>query len=83
MALKKNIREHGKIKLSRYFQEFKKGDKVSVVREIAVYHNFPKRLQGRSGVIESKRGRHYVVAINDQAKPKKFIIEPVHLKRIR
>ena len=80
---KKKVRTKGKISFSRYFQDFKEGDIVSVVRELAIKANFPERLQGRTGVIESKRGRVYFVKIKDQNKEKKFLIEPIHLKKIK
>ena len=83
MIKKKKQREHGKIKLSRYFQDFKKGDKVGVIRELAVQPKFPKQLQGRTGVIESKRGSHYIVKIKDIKKEKTYIIHPVHLKKLK
>ncbi len=82
MANKKNIRAKGKIPLSRYFQKFVDGDSVTVVKEMSIPSNFPVRLQGRTGVIENKRGRNYMVKIKDQAKEKQFLIAPVHLKKI-
>lgn len=83
MTKRKKIKERGKIKFSRAFQEFNQGDVVSVVREKAKSTNFPKRIQGRCGVIEEKRGRSFIVSINDLEKEKKFIINPVHLKRLK
>lgn len=83
MARKKSIRTRGKLQLSRYFQALKKGDHVSVVRELSISANFPERIQGRTGTIESRRGKAYVVNIKDQNKEKKFLIEPIHLKRIK
>jgi large subunit ribosomal protein L21e len=83
MKLRKKIRTKGKLQLSRYFQELKEGDIVSVIKEPAVSSNFPLRLQGRTGEIESKRGKAYIVKINDQNKPKKFLIEPIHLKKLK
>ena len=83
MVKTKSIRTKGKLQLSRYFQEFKEGDAVAVVKEFSTNSNFPSRLQGRTGNIESKRGRAYIVKINDQNKEKKFLIEPIHLKKIK
>jgi ribosomal protein L21E len=83
MVRKKKVRTRGKIKLSRYFQSLNKGDSVAVVEEPAVQSVFPKRLQGRTGVIETKQGKSYVVKIKDQNKEKKFIIEPIHLRKIK
>ncbi len=83
MTKKKSIRTRGKLKLSRYFQELKAGDSVSVVREKSKASNFPVRLQGRTGTIESRRGKVYVVKMKEGNKEKKFFIEPIHLKRIK
>jgi len=77
------VRAKGKISLSKYFQEFKEGDFVAVIRERAIPVNFPERLQGRTGVIGGKRGRSYIVNIADASKKKVFLIEPIHLKRIK
>jgi len=83
MVRKKSIRTRGKIQLSKYFQELEKGDSVSVAREWSVNSNFPERLQGRAGVVEGKRGKAYVVNIKDQNKEKRFLIAPIHLKKIK
>lgn len=83
MANRKKIRTRGKLQLSKYFQEFKQGDRVAVVRELAAGANFPKRLQGKTGIIEKKQGKAYIAKIKDQNKEKQFIIEPIHLKKIK
>ena len=83
MADRKPIRTRGKIQLSKYFQELKKGDSVAVVNEKSLPSNFPKRLQGRTGKVDKRIGNSYSVKINDQTKEKTFIISPVHLKKIK
>lgn len=83
MIKRKNIREHGKIRLSEYFKEFKKGDRIAVVRELTLNPKFPKQLQGRSGVVDGKKGSSYIVKINDFNKEKTYIIHPVHLRRLK
>jgi len=83
MAKKKKIRTRGKIQLSRYFQELAQGDKVAVVREPAIQSSFPKRLQGRTGVVKTRQGKSFIVKIKDQNKEKTHIIEPIHLKKIK
>jgi len=72
MSNKKNIRQGGKIQLSKYFQKLSPGERVSVVKEKSLNSNFPKRLQGRSGVVEGKKGRIYVIKIKDNEKEKKY-----------
>lgn len=83
MAKRKKIRTRGKLPLSRYFQELKEGEKVAVVIERSQRASFPNRLYGRTGVVCGKRGREYVIAIKDQEKEKSFLINAIHLKRIR
>ena len=83
MVRRKPVRTRGKLQLSKYFQELKKGDSVAVVEERAVQSSFPKTLQGRTGVVEDKRGKAYLIKIKDQNKEKKFLIEAIHLKKIK
>ena len=82
MTDRKPIRTRGKIKLSRCFQEFKKGDSVAVIKERSLKSSFPKRLQGRTGKVDRKIGKCYAVKIKDQTMEKEFIISPAHLKKI-
>lgn len=83
MTNRKPVRTRGKLELSRYFQEFKEGDFVTVVQEKSLSSSFPKRLQGRTGKVEKRIGRSYAVKIKDQTKEKTFIISPIHLKKIK
>ena len=83
MVRRKPVRTRGKLSLSRYFQKFKEGDIVAVVKERALVTNFPDRLQGRTGVVLGKRGKTYLVKIKDSAKEKEFLIQPIHLKKIK
>ena len=79
----KVIREKGKMKLSRYFQEFKNGDKVAIVRDVALQPMFPTRIQGSTGVVTGKRGNANLIQIRTQGKEKQFLIKPVHLIKIK
>ena len=83
MAKQKKIRTRGKIQLSKYFQELKIGDNVAIIKEKSITSNFPLRLQGRTGNVEGKRGKAYLINIMDHDKKKKFLIEPIHLKKIK
>ncbi len=83
MVKRKPIRTRGKLQLSRYFQSFEEGARVAVVNESAVQSSFPLRLQGRTGVVLGKRGKSYLVQIKDQNKEKQFLVEPIHLKKIK
>ena len=79
----KKVKEKGKIRFSEYFKKLKEGYKVAIVRELSVSASFPQNIQGRTGVVEERRGRAYIVKINDYNQEKRFIIEPIHLKKIK
>tara|TARA_Y100000310_G_C20470000_1_gene709507 strand:+ start:566 stop:832 length:267 start_codon:yes stop_codon:yes gene_type:complete len=83
MSKRKSVRTRGKLQLSRYFQEFAEGDNVAVVKENSIQSKVPERIQGKTGLVEGKRGRAYVIKINDQKKEKRFVIAPIHLKKIK
>lgn len=80
---RKKIRTRGKFSFSKYFQDFREGENVAVVKEVSVRQSFPRRLQGRTGVVQERRGKAYIVNIKDQNKEKQFLIEPIHLKKIK
>jgi len=82
MVKRKPVREKGKLRLSRYFQKFEKGNTVAIVKEISVDSDFPKRLQGRTGVVEGMQGRSVILRIKDIAKEKTFLVAPIHLKKL-
>ncbi len=79
----KKQRTKGKIKLSSYFNHFKDGENVAVVKEHAVKAAFPKRIIGKSGKIVGDRGTYKIVELKDGAKLKKYILHPVHLKKLK
>ena len=83
MVKRKPLRTRGKIQLSKYFQKLKQGDFVSVIREVSQKADFPERLQGKTGIVEEKKGKVYSVKIKDINNEKKFLIHPIHLKKIK
>ena len=83
MASHKHIRQKGKFSFMRFFQKLNQGDKVAVSQELSVPFPYSYRLQGRTGTVLAKRGQHYEVEIKDLNKPKKYVIAPIHLKKIQ
>ena len=84
MLKRKRIRKKGKISFTRFFQRFNSGDSVAVIRELSMQGpGFPKRIQGRTGKVIEKRGSAYVIEIKDFNMKKRYIIKPIHLKKIR
>ena len=83
MLKRKKPREKGKFSFTRYFQKFKPGESVAVVRELSLKFGYPKGLQGKTGKVIEKRGAAYYIEIKDFNKPKRYVIRPIHLKRIQ
>lgn len=81
--LKKKKNDKGKISIKNYLQGYNKGDRICLVAEPAVQKgmHFPK-FNGKSGVIQDKRGNCYEILIKDGGKEKLLIVHPVHLRRI-
>ncbi|MEK6848234.1 MAG: 50S ribosomal protein L21e [Nanoarchaeota archaeon] len=82
MLTHKPIRERGKIRLSEYCKILNEGERVSVVKELSMQNNLPKRIQGKIGIVKRKIGSAYLVNINEGKKIKGFIMHPVHLRRM-
>lgn len=82
MLKRKSMKEKGKFSLTRFFQKFKPGDSVAVVKNLGFKLGYSHRLQGRTGKVLEKRGSAYEIEIYDLNKPKKYLIKPIHLKKI-
>ncbi len=81
--MKKPLRKRGKISISRYFQKFNEGDRVTLMIDPSVHSAMPyKRFLGKAGKIIGKRGACYIVEIKDFNAKKKAIIHPVHLQKV-
>ena len=77
-------RKQGKVSISSYFQEFKKGDKVCLQFESSVpTGRYFHRFHGNTGEIGKKQGDCYEVIIRVSKNHKPLFIHPVHLKRLK
>ena len=83
MLKHKRIREKGKLSLRKYFQEMHTGQRIAIVRNLSYPGSFPRRLQGRTGVIIEERGNAFVVSLANGKKQKKFIVPREHIKKIK
>ena len=81
--LRKNIREKGKLSLSRYFESFEIDENVLLKAEPSVQKGmyFP-RYHGKYGRVVGKKGRCYNVVIKDGGKERMMVVHPVHLRRV-
>ena len=79
--LRKEIRDRGKISVSRFMQRFAVGQKVHLSVEPTYQKGaYNSRFIGKTGTVKSQRGRCYEVSINDGGKEKTLLVHPVHLK---
>ena len=83
MIKRKTVKEKGKLSLSKYFQEFKVGDKVAIIRDQALNPGFPERIQGRTGTVIGTRGKAHLIKLNEGNAVKVHIIRPLHLKKLK
>lgn len=74
----------GKMRLSRFLQEFQPGERVHLTVEPAYQKGmYFRRFVGKTGTIIRKEGKCYHVRILDRTKEKTAVVHPVHLKRAR
>jgi ribosomal protein L21E len=81
--MSKSTRKKGKISLTQMFAKFTVGDKVLLYAEPAVQKGiFHRRFYGKTGIVKGSQGKCYKVEVNDNKKPKIFVVHPVHLRRV-
>ncbi|MBW3018805.1 50S ribosomal protein L21e [Candidatus Woesearchaeota archaeon] len=79
---KKDLRDKGKISLTKYFTEYKVGEIAVLKAEPAVQKGlYHQRFHGKSGMIVGKKGTNYELKIKDGGKEKLLYVHPVHLKK--
>jgi len=83
MRSHKRLHQKGKFSFTKFFQKFKPGDSVAVVRDLTFPFGYKNQIQGRTGKVLEKRGSAYYVEIKDLNKPKRYLIKPIHLKPIQ
>jgi large subunit ribosomal protein L21e len=82
--LRKHPRERGKIGLSRILRAYQIGDKVTILLDASVHKGMPhRRYHGRSGTIQEKRGKSYVVNVEMGKQTKQIIAKPEHINPAR
>jgi len=82
MLKRKNIREKGKLGLSKLFQEINVGDKVALVRNLSFTKDFPDRFQGKTGTVAEQRGESFIVKFFDGDVPKQVVVKRINLKKL-
>lgn len=81
-VMRKSPRDKGMPPITRTFQTFEMGDKVSIILDSSEHGGQPHpRFQGVTGTVMGMQGRAYVVDIRAGKKTKKIIASPEHLRK--
>lgn len=82
--MRKNVRERGKLNLTKFFAEYGKGDKVKLMPD-PTYHKglYSLKFHGKNAIVQAQRGDCYEVTIKDGNKIKTLISHPIHLRKIK
>lgn len=79
--LRKKPRERGLKPLGYLLVEYKIGDPVLISLDTSTHKGQPhRRYHGKLGIVTEKRGRAYVLSVQDGGKTRKIIALPEHLK---
>lgn len=83
-VLTKKPRERGLQPLGRLLHEYEEGEKVVIKIDSAIHKGMPHtRYQGRVGVVTEKRGRAYIVEMQEGGKTRDLIILPEHITLLK
>ena len=75
-------RERGLSPITRSFQTFEDGTRVTIVIDSSVQKGWPHhRFHGLTGTVVGKRGRSFLVDVRFGGKIKQAIVRPEHLRR--
>jgi len=78
--LKKDMRDRGKINITKHMQSFTNGEQVVLKIDPAIHGGMPfPRFHGRAGIVIGARGKCYQVLIKDGNKDKMLLSHPGHL----
>jgi large subunit ribosomal protein L21e len=82
--LSKEIRQKGKLGLSKLLVSHNPGDKVCITINPSIHKGMPhKRYHGRVGTIAAKRGKSYVINVTLGHKMTQIISRPEHIHAMR
>mgnify|MGYP000613181517 CR=1 FL=1 len=73
-----------KTTVNQFLEEFKEGERVLIKIEPSSHKGMPHpKFKGKSGKIVGKRGRAYIVEVEDGKVIKEVIAYPEHLRPLR
>ena len=79
--LRKGRHQRGRISIARIMHEYAEGDRVAIILDGGQQMGMPhRRFQGRTGIIQKRQGKAWVVAVKDGNMKKTVVARPEHLK---
>ena len=79
--LKKSVKANRTNPITKSIQTFHENDLVHIIIDPSVHKGQPHpRFHGKTGRVVERRGKAYIIVINDGNKSKKLITRPEHLK---
>ena len=79
--LRKGRHQRGRISIARIMHEYAEGDRVAIILDGGQQMGMPhRRFQGRTGFIQGRQGKAWVVAVKDGNMQKTVAARPEHLK---
>ena len=79
--LRRSKTQRGRINIARVMHQYEIGDRVSVVLDGSQQKGMPhRRFHGKTGFIQKKQGRAWVVSVKDGNMQKTVVARPEHLR---
>ena len=79
---RRSPRQQGLSPITRSFQSFKLGERVTIVIDSSVQKGWPHhRFHGMTGTVVGRRGNAFLVDVRFGVRIKKAIVRPEHLRR--
>jgi len=76
--------ERSRLNISRVIHDYSEGDRVAIVIDGGQQMGMPhRRFQGKTGFIEGKQGKAWVVSVKDGNMLKTVIARPEHLRPLK
>jgi len=79
--LRRGRTEKGRVSIRRIMHEYDEGDRVAIVLDGSQQMGMPhRRFQGRTGFVQRRQGKAWVVAVKDGHMQKTVVARPEHLR---
>ena len=79
--LRRRRKERSRLNISRVIHQYEEGDRVAIVLDGGQQMGMPhRRFNGRTGFIENRQGKAWVVSVKDGNMQKTVIARPEHLR---